>query len=64
MTFFSEVHETSPKVIIFSDIKYLICLSEDSRYKKVEITPYFLSDHNGRQLELNRKRNYRKNSNI
>jgi endonuclease/exonuclease/phosphatase family metal-dependent hydrolase len=34
-----------------------------SKYKKVEITPCILSDHNGIKLELNNKRNYIKYSN-
>jgi hypothetical protein len=31
-----------------------------SKYKKIEITPYILSDHNALKLELNNKNNSRK----
>jgi hypothetical protein len=34
-----------------------------TNYKKIEITPYILSDHNGIKLEINNKRNCRKYSN-
>jgi hypothetical protein len=34
-----------------------------NKYKKIEITSWILSDHNGIKLELNNKRNSRKYSN-
>jgi endonuclease/exonuclease/phosphatase family metal-dependent hydrolase len=35
-----------------------------SKYKKIEITPCILSDHNAFKLELNNKNNSRKNAKI
>jgi hypothetical protein len=34
-----------------------------SKYKKIEITPCILSDHNALKLELNNKNNSRKHAN-
>jgi exonuclease III len=34
-----------------------------SKYKKIEIIPYILSDHNALKLELNNKNNSRKHAN-
>jgi hypothetical protein len=34
-----------------------------SKYKKIEITPCILSDHNALKLELNNKSNSRKHAN-
>jgi hypothetical protein len=35
-----------------------------NKFKKIEITPYIILDYNGIKLELNKKRNNRKYSNI
>jgi hypothetical protein len=54
-TFFSVAHGT------FSKIDHI--LGHKARlntYKKTEITPCILSDHNGIKLEINNKRNYKK----
>jgi hypothetical protein len=49
-TFFSEAHGT------FSKIDHILCHKASlSKYKKIEITPCILSDHNVIKLELNNK---------
>jgi exonuclease III len=54
-TFFSAVHGT------FSKIDHILCHKATlNRYKKIEITPCILSDHNTIKLELNNKRNNKK----
>jgi hypothetical protein len=53
---FSAAHET------FSKIDILRHKENISKYKKAEITPCILLDHNGIKLKLNNKRNYRKYS--
>jgi hypothetical protein len=52
-TFFSAVHG------IFFKIKASL-----NKYKKIEMTPCILSDHNARKLELNNKRSRRIYTNI
>jgi hypothetical protein len=55
-TFFSAAHETIPKTDHILGHKASL-----SKYKKTEITPCILSDHNAIKLELNNKsssRNY------
>jgi hypothetical protein len=39
------------------------CLRTQNKYKKIEITPCILSDHNALKLELNNKNNSRKYAN-
>jgi hypothetical protein len=56
-TFFSAVHGT------FSKIDILLHKASFSKYKKIEITPCSLSDHNALKLELNNKNNCRKYTN-
>jgi exonuclease III len=57
-TFFSEAHGT------FSKIDHILGHRASlSKYKKIEITPCILSDHNTIKLELNNKRSSRKYSN-
>jgi hypothetical protein len=57
-TFFSAVHGTLSKIDHILGPKASL-----NKYKKTEITPYIIFDHNGIKLELNKKRNYRKYSN-
>jgi exonuclease III len=57
-TFFPAAHGT------FSKIDHIIGHKESfSKYKKMEIIPYALSDHNALKLELNNKNNSRKYTN-
>jgi hypothetical protein len=57
-TFFSEAHET------FSKIDHILGHKASlSKYKKIEITSCFLSDHNALKLELNNKNNSRIHAN-
>jgi endonuclease/exonuclease/phosphatase family metal-dependent hydrolase len=56
--FFSSAHGT------FSKIDHILVHKENlNKYKKTEITPCILSDHNELKLELNSKINNRKYSN-
>jgi exonuclease III len=56
-TFFSAAHET------FSKIDYILGYKASlNKYKKIEITPCILSDHNAIKLELNNKSRSRKYS--
>jgi hypothetical protein len=57
-TFFSAAHGT------FSKIDYILGHKASlSKYKKIEIIPYILSDHNALKLELNNKNNSKKHAN-
>jgi hypothetical protein len=57
-TFFSAAHET------FSKIDHILGHKASlNKYKKIEITPSNLSDHNTIKLELNNKNNSRKYAN-
>jgi hypothetical protein len=57
-TFFSAAHR------IFSKIDHIIGHKASlSKYKKTEIIPCILSDHNALKLELNNKNNTRKYAN-
>jgi exonuclease III len=57
-TFFSAAHGT------FSKIDHILGHQTSlSKYKKIEIIPYILSDHNALKLELNNKNNSRKHAN-
>jgi exonuclease III len=57
-TFFSAAHGT------FSKIDLIIGHEANlSKYKKIEITPCILSDHNALKLELNNRSNTRKYAN-
>jgi hypothetical protein len=57
-TFFSAAHGT------FSKIDYILGYKASlSKYKKIEIIPCILSDHNALKLELNNKINGKKHTN-
>jgi hypothetical protein len=57
-TFFSSAHKT------FSKIDHILKPKASlNKYKKIEITPSILSDHNAIKLELNNKNNSRKYTN-
>jgi hypothetical protein len=57
-TFFSAVHGT------FSKIDHILGHNASlNKFKKIEITPCIISDHNRIKLVLNNKRNHRKYSN-
>jgi exonuclease III len=57
-TFFSAAHGT------FSKIDHILGHKTSlSKYKKTEVTPCILSDHNELKLELNNKNNSRKYTN-
>jgi exonuclease III len=57
-TFFSAAHGT------FSRIDYILGHKASlSKYKKIEIIPCILSDHNALKLELNNKNSSRKHAN-
>jgi hypothetical protein len=57
-TFFSAAHRT------FSKIDHILGHKASlSKYKKIEITPCILSEHNALKLELNNKNNSRKHTN-
>jgi exonuclease III len=57
-TFFSAAHAT------FSKIDHILRHKASLRkYKKVEITPCILSDHNALKLKLNNKNNSRRHAN-
>jgi exonuclease III len=57
-TFFSAIHGT------FSKIDHILGYKASLRkYKKTEIIPCILSDHNALKLELNNKNNSRKHAN-
>jgi endonuclease/exonuclease/phosphatase family metal-dependent hydrolase len=48
----------------FSKVDHILSYKASlNKYKKIEITPHVLSDHNGIKLELDNKRNSRKYSN-
>jgi hypothetical protein len=54
-TFFSSAHGT------FSKINHILGHKASlNKFKKIEITPCFIADHNGLKLDVNNKRNYRK----
>jgi hypothetical protein len=57
-TFFSAAHGTVSKIDHILGHKASL-----SKYKKIEITPCILSDHNALKLELNNKSNSRKHAN-
>jgi endonuclease/exonuclease/phosphatase family metal-dependent hydrolase len=57
-TFFSAVLETFSKIDHISGHKESL-----SKYKKIEIIPCILSDHNALKLELNNKNSNRKHAN-
>jgi exonuclease III len=58
-TFFSATYGT------FSKIDHILGHKASlSKYKKIEITPCILYDHNAFKLELNNKNNSRKNAKI
>jgi exonuclease III len=57
-TFFSVAHETFSKIYHILGHKASL-----NKFKKIEITPFIISDHNGIKLDLNNKRNNRKYSN-
>jgi hypothetical protein len=58
-TFFSAAHGT------FSKIDHILGHTASlSKYKKIEITPCILSDHNALKLVLNNKNSSRKHTNI
>jgi exonuclease III len=57
-TFFSAAHGTSSKIDHILGHK-----ASHSKYKKTEITPCILSDHNAVKLELKNKNNSRKYTN-
>jgi exonuclease III len=57
-TFFSAAHETFSKIDCILGHKTSL-----NKYKKTEITPCILSDHNAIKLELNNKNSSRKYSN-
>jgi hypothetical protein len=56
--FFSAAHGTFPKIHHLLGHKASL-----SKYKKTEIIPSILSDHNALKLELNNKNNSRKHAN-
>jgi hypothetical protein len=57
-TFFSAAHRT------FSKIDHILGHKASlSKYKKIEITPCILSDHNALKLEINNKNNSKKHEN-
>jgi exonuclease III len=57
-TFFSTVYGT------FSKIDHILAHKASlNKYKKIEITPCILCDHNALKLELNNKSNSRKYAN-
>jgi hypothetical protein len=57
-TSFSAAHET------FSKTDHILGHKESlSKYKKIEIIPCILSDHNALKLELNNKNNSKKHAN-
>jgi hypothetical protein len=57
-TLFSAAHGTFPKIDHILGHKASL-----SKYKKIEITPCILSDHNALKLELNNKNNSKKYAN-
>jgi exonuclease III len=57
-TFFSAAHGTSSKIDHILGHK-----ASPSKYKKIEIIPHIMSDHNAIKLELNNKNNSRKYAN-
>jgi exonuclease III len=57
-TFFSAAHGTFSKIHHILGYKASI-----SKYKKMEIIPCILSDHNALKLEINNKNNSRKHAN-
>jgi exonuclease III len=54
-TFFSAAHRTFSKIDNILEHKASL-----SKYKKIEITPCILSDHNALKLDLNNKNNSKK----
>jgi exonuclease III len=57
--FFSEAHGTFSK-----NDHILVPKASLSKYKKVEIIPFILSDHNALKLEINNKNSSKKHANI
>jgi hypothetical protein len=57
-TFFSAAHGTFSKIDHILEHKTSL-----NKFKKIEITPCIISEHNGIKLELNNKRNHRKCTN-
>jgi exonuclease III len=57
-TFFSAAHGTFSKIDNILGHKASL-----SKYKKIEITPCILSDHNASKLKLNKKNKGRKHTN-
>jgi DNA-directed RNA polymerase specialized sigma subunit len=57
-TFFSTAHGTFSKIDLILEHK-----ASFSKYKKIEIIPSILSDHNALKLELNNKNNSKKHAN-
>jgi hypothetical protein len=57
-TFFSAAHGAFSQIDHFLGYK-----ARFSKYKKIEITPCILSDHNAIKLELNNKNNSRRYAN-
>jgi hypothetical protein len=57
-TFFSAAHGTFSKIDHILEHKTSL-----SKYKKIEIIPCILSDHNALKLELNNKNNSKKHAN-
>jgi hypothetical protein len=55
--FFSAAHGTLPKID-----HILLHKASLSKYKKIEIIPYIISDHNALKLELNNKNNNKKHT--
>jgi hypothetical protein len=57
-TFFSAAHGT------FSKIDHILGHKASlNKYKKIEVTPFILSDHNALKLELNKKKDSKKHAN-
>jgi endonuclease/exonuclease/phosphatase family metal-dependent hydrolase len=58
-TFFSAAHGT------FSKIDHIFMHKASlNKYKKIEIIPYMLSDHNALKLEINNKNSSKNHANI
>jgi hypothetical protein len=54
-TFFSSAHGTFSKIDHILGHKAIL-----NKFKKTEITPCIISNHDGIKLDLNKKRNHRK----
>jgi exonuclease III len=57
-TFFSSAHGNFPKIDHILVYNISLC-----KYKKMEVIPCILSDHNASKLEINNKNNSRKYTN-